>query len=495
MNQLNQRERKAKIICTIGPASDSEETLTAMINSGMDVARINFSHGSHEYYSEVINRIRRVAARSGKPVAILQDLQGPRLRIGTLTDGHPVELIEGDQLVITTKPIEGTRERISTNYTKLPQDVKPDDRLLLDDGRLELKVTQVEDTEISTLVIVGGKLHSYKGINLPGGLISIPAFTDKDQKDLEFGLSHDLDYVAVSFVQTAEDIERVRNAMRALYPRQDAKRGPWWRVDTPIIAKLERPSALDNLDEILERCQGVMVARGDLGVELSPQKVPSAQKKILERANEFGKIAITATQMLDSMVDNPSPTRAEASDVANAIFDGTDAVMLSAETAIGTYPVQVVQVMDEVICEAEQHESKWGRSKELDALLASPVTAVALARAARELAKILRVTAIIAFTRSGRSVRLIYKTRPPVPIMAFTVYSHTCARMALMRGVNPFLLPRAMSLQEMVISAENVLLERSEIEIGQQVVVIAGLPIERMPPSNMVLLHTVGSDI
>lgn len=492
---MHKLERRAKIICTIGPASDSELQISAMIKAGMDVARINFSHGSHQYYAEIIQRIRRVASKTGKAVAIMQDLQGPRIRVGTLTDGHPIELVTGDSIVITTETVEGNSKRVSTNYRGLPQDVETGDTLLLDDGKLELQVISVKDTEIINRVEVGGQLKAHKGINLPGRKINIPALTQKDRDDLAFGLSHNIDYVAVSFVQSAEDIVEVRTAIESLYPEDETKDGPWWRNDTPIIAKLERPTALDNLDEIMEVCQGVMIARGDLGVELSPQKVPSAQKRIIERANECGKIAITATQMLESMISNPRPTRAEASDVANAIFDGTDAAMLSAETAIGAFPVEAVQVMDEVICEAERHESKWGHTKEIDAIIASPVTAVALARAARELAKILEVAAIMAFTRSGRSVRLMSKTRPQVPIMAFTNYPHTCARMALMRGVSPFLVPHTNSLQDMVKSAEQVLLDSREVEMGHLAVVIAGLPIERMPPSNTVLLHRIGADI
>lgn len=492
---MNKPWRKTKIICTIGPASESENKISALIDAGMNVARINFSHGTHSYHDKLIQRIRRIAKASNKPISVMQDLQGPRVRIGSLIDGQPIKLKAGQELVITTIPLEGTRDVVSTNYVGLSEHVHPDDKLLIDDGKIELRVTRTDDKDVTTEVLVGGKLKPHKGINFPDGTLGIHAFTKKDREDLEFGISRNVDYVAVSFVQTADDPLRVREAMRALVDQQNTSNSQRDEIETPIISKLEHPLAIDNLDEILNVSQGVMIARGDLGVELSPEKVPAAQKHIIERANELGKISITATQMIESMVSNPIPTRAEASDVANAIFDGTDAVMLSAETAIGEFPVETVQTMDAIVCEAEKHEFKWGRYNDMDPHAVSPITAVALARAARDFSSMLNVSAVIAFTRSGRSVRILSKTRPPVPIMAFTIQPNTRDRMALMLGVTPFIVPRAMTLQEMVKSAEDLLLDNNIVKIGQRVVVIAGLPIDRMPPSNTVVLHTIGDAI
>ncbi len=478
--------RKTRIICTIGPASDSEERLAAMMAAGMNVARLNFSHGTHEHHARGIDRIRTVAAAMGLPVAILQDLQGPRIRVGAFAQGPTVELQTGAQFTITTQAVAGDSERVSTTYAGLPADVQRGDRLLLDDGNLELEVESAHETEVVTRVKVGGTLRAHKGINLPGVQMDIGALTEKDHADLAFGLQQAVDYVAVSFVQTEKDIVDVRTAMREINPE---------RAHTPIIAKLERPAALDNLERILDHCEGVMVARGDLGVEISAQKVPSAQKRIIELANERGNLVVTATQMLESMVSTPRPTRAEASDVANAIFDGTDAVMLSAETAVGEYPLETVRTIAEIIREAEQHEDDWGQSRERVVLQTAPVTAVALAMAARELAQTLEAAAIAVFTRSGRNVRLVSKTRPPVPIIAFTSDAETYTRMALFRGVVPFQVPRVMTLEEMTRSAEQVLLQSSPLDVGDQIVIIAGIPIADMRPANIVLLHTIGGDI
>ncbi|HJO34405.1 MAG: pyruvate kinase [Anaerolineales bacterium] len=478
--------RKTRIICTIGPASNSEELLAAMMAAGMNVARLNFSHGTHEHHARVIDRIRTVGAAMGLPVAILQDLQGPRIRIGAFAQGSTVELQTDARFIITTEAVAGDSERVCTTYARLPATAQPGDRLLLDDGNLELEVESAHETEVVTRVKVGGTLHARKGINLPGVQMDIGPLTEKDRADLTFGLQQGVDYVAVSFVQCGQDIDTVRATMREINAE---------RVNTPIIAKLERPAALDNLEQILDHCEGVMVARGDLGVEIGAQKVPSAQKRIIELANERGNIVVTATQMLESMISTPRPTRAEASDVANAIFDGTDAVMLSAETAVGEYPLETVRTIAEIIREAEQHEDEWGQSSHRAMLQTTPVTAVALARAARELAQTLGAAAIAVFTRSGRNVRLVSKTRPPVPIMAFTSDAETYTRMALFRGVVPFQVPRVMTLEEMTRSAEQVLLQSSPLDVGDQIVIIAGIPIADMRPANIVLLHTIGGDI
>ncbi|MFQ5407096.1 MAG: pyruvate kinase, partial [Anaerolineales bacterium] len=445
-NPLEFALRKTKIICTVGPASSSEETLAQMMLAGMNVARLNFSHGTHESHAEHIRRIRSVAQRLGIPIAILQDLQGPRIRIGRFGNGGSVLLETGQRFTLTTQTVVGTQDVVSTSYGDLPRTVGVGDFVLLDDGKLELQVASVSADEVVTTVHRGGRLASNKGINLPGVVVDIPVLTDKDRADIAFGLEQDVDYVAVSFVQKASDLQYVRRVLRTA--SADG-------TTVPVIAKLEKPVAIDNLDAILDESDGVMVARGDLGVEMSPQKVPSAQKYIIERANECGKIVITATQMLESMVSNARPTRAESSDVANAIFDGTDAVMLSAETAAGKYPVEAVRVMSEIAVEAERHEHEWGRFKEIDD--PTSVNAVALARAARELANNLSVAAIAIFTRTGSTARLVSKERPHVPILAFTPIPETYPRMALHWGVSPHLVQRATSVEEMIRYVENAL--------------------------------------
>ncbi|MGH2520919.1 MAG: pyruvate kinase, partial [Anaerolineales bacterium] len=418
--------RRTKIVCTIGPASASEERLATLIEVGMNVARLNFSHGTHEEHAAVIARIRRVANRLNKAVAILQDLQGPKIRTGTFMGGQPVELRDQAEFTITARPLEGTDEIVSTTYAGLPYDVHPGDRLLLDDGLLELRVESVEGQDVRTRVIHGGLLKEHKGINLPGIMINTPSLTDKDRADLAFGMAQGVDYVAMSFVRRPEDVALLKRALVEVDPKA---------AKLPVIAKLEKPAALDNLESIVEIADGVMVARGDLGVELSPQQVPTAQKRIIEAANRQRKIVITATQMLESMITNPLPTRAEASDVANAIYDGSDAVMLSGETAYGQYPVDSVKMMSAIINEAEVHMEEWGRWH--GAHESTSDDSVALARAARELAHDRDVTAIAIFTLTGRNARIMSKARPNVPILTFTPEPTTYQRLPLMWGVTP----------------------------------------------------------
>ena len=343
-------ERRTKIVATIGPATQSESQMRELILAGMNVARLNFSHGAHVEHAERIKQLRSTSERLGTPVTILQDLQGPKIRTGIIK-GDAVTLTAGDKLILTSRKIEGDRQKISVDFPDLPQVVKPGNRILLADGHMELKVLTTHEDEIETEVILGGTLSAHKGVNLPGIQLNIPGFTEKDEQDLAFGLAQGIDAVAISFVRTAKDVSRVRQAIAKYAPNQ---------VNLPIIAKLERPEALENLDAIIDVSDGVMVARGDLGVEMSPEEVPIAQKQIIRCANQNAKVVITATQMLESMIQNPRPTRAEASDVANAIFDGTDAVMLSGETAIGKYPIKTVEMMDSIICKAENHLATWG---------------------------------------------------------------------------------------------------------------------------------------
>lgn len=473
--------RYTKIVCTLGPASNTEDKLAALIEAGMNVARLNFSHGTHEEHAATLGRVRRVSNRLGKPVAILQDLQGPKIRTGTLAGGEAVELQENAEFTITAREIVGNAHEVSTTYTGLPDDVRPGSRLLLDDGLMELRVEKVDGPDVHTRVVHGGVLKEHKGINLPGVIVNIPSLTDKDRADLAFGVAQDVDYVAISFVRRPEDVANVKRALVEIDPRASK---------LPIIAKLEKPAALDNLDAIIEIADGVMVARGDLGVELSPQQVPTAQKRIIEAANRHRKIVITATQMLESMIEHPLPTRAEVSDVANAIFDGSDAVMLSGETASGHYPVESVKMMAAIIGEAEGHVKEWGRWH--GATESTSDDSIALARAARELAHDRDVSAIAIFTLSGRNARIMSKARPEVPILAFTPEPKTHLRLALLWGVTPYLIPHADSVEAMLAHVEAAMLLNSPVRPGQQVVLIAGLPTNKLVPANFILLHTVG---
>ncbi len=473
--------RRAKIIATIGPASESEPVLLRMMQAGLDVARMNFSHGTHAQHAERIARVRALAHRLGRPVAILQDLQGPKIRTGELQEGK-VTLQAGQTLTLTTAPVPGTAERISVDFADLPRAVQPGRRILLSDGQLELEVTAVRGEEVETRVLLGGVLTPHKGVNLPGVPLDIPGFTPKDEADLKFGLQQDVDAIAISFVRSAADIARVRQAIARHAPE---------RLHMPIIAKLERPEALENLHEIIHAADGVMVARGDLGVEMPPESVPIAQKRIIEEANRHAKIVITATQMLESMIYNPRPTRAEASDVANAVFDGTDAVMLSGETAVGRYPVKAVKMMNLVVRQAEAHLSDWGHWQG-----AAPDDvhddAAYITRAARELAHDRNVAAIAIFTVRGRTARLMSKQRPAVPILAFTPNEHTYRQMGMLWGVVPHLVPRADTMETMLAHVENAMIAETPIQAGQQVVLICGYPVGAMRPTNLALLHTVG---
>ena len=489
-------ERKAKIVATIGPASQDESVIERLLLAGMNVARLNFSHGTQAEHAARISSLRRVSARLSRPIAILQDLQGPKIRVGelaaplTLKAGQKVTLYAQDDGGRWTTDDPSTSLRASGRWTtedgSIPVDflelfgsVKAEDRILLDDGRIELVVLEVSACVAKAQVKTGGVLLSHKGINLPGARLDMPAFTGKDEADLTFGLSKGVDAVAVSFVRRAEDMKRVRQAIE----RQSSQAHPL------LIAKLERPEALECLDEILAVSDGVMVARGDLGVEMPPEDVPVAQKCVIQSANRSGKLVITATQMLDSMVHNPLPTRAEASDVANAIFDGTDAVMLSAETAVGDYPLESVAMMDKIIRQAEANFDAWGHlqgleSKERD-------DAASLARAARELAHDRDVAAIAVFTRTGRTAALMAKARSRVPVLAFTPEETTYRRMAMFWGVIPQRVPFADTVEKMISHVEAALKSSGLVQPGQQVVVISGFPVGEMRPPNMALLHTV----
>jgi pyruvate kinase len=479
-------DRFAKIVCTLGPSSNTRSMIQSLISAGMNVARLNFSHGTHEDHARLIELIREIADEMGVAITILQDLQGPKLRIGKLPEGK-IELKAGDQVTLSSSEssvVDAEDIFIPFEIPDLHKALKPTNHILLDDGQIEMEVQSVDGERIEAVVTLGGTLKSNKGVNLPGANLTIPSFTEKDREDLKFGLEKGVDMVAISFVKEAQDIITVRNAIKEYAPNS-------WAERTPIIAKLERPEALDDLDEIMKVTEGVMVARGDLGVEMSPAAVPIAQKEIIACANAHAKLVITATQMLDSMINNPRPTRAEATDVANAVFDGTDAVMLSGETAAGRYPLESVSMMSSIIMTAEANYAKWGDIT-FETEMAEQSDPVSITRAARELAKDRNVAAIVVFTQSGRTARLMSKTRPDVPILAFTPELCTYQQMSLYWGVTPLLVPYADTLEMMIKHVETAIATTTRLKKGQQVILISGFPVGAFRQPNLALLHTIG---
>jgi pyruvate kinase len=467
--------RRTKIVATIGPASGSPEMIMRLLEAGMDVARLNFSHGTYEEHAQRITTLREAARTLDRPLAILQDLQGPKIRTGPLVDDRPVQLRAGERFDITTHEIVGTAARVSTTYTALPHDVQSGDRILLSDGLIELRVLETTDDEVRTEVIFGGELREHQGINLPGVNISAPALTPKDAADLDFGLEQGVDYVALSFVRRAVDIQIIKQRIAAASKA------------TPVIAKIEKPEALDDLAAILEASDAIMVARGDLGVEMPPERVPVVQKQLIEAANAAGVPVITATQMLESMIRNPRPTRAEASDVANAIIDGTDAVMLSGETAAGQFPVESVQMMARI---AEAAEAS-GRHGDLHAMAAPPNTqansvANAISAAACAIVQTLPVRAVVAFTMSGSTARLVAHLRPTVPILAFTPNEIVCRRLNLVWGVTPIMCDYVDRLDDLGVRLGEILLARGFAQPGDTIVMTGGHPIAARGQTNFV---------
>jgi pyruvate kinase len=452
--------RQAKLVCTIGPASNSEEMIRELMLSGMDVARLNFSHGTHDEHAAVIRRLRGVATELGRTICILQDLQGPKIRTGPLKDRLPVTLQRGQTLTITAADVMGTAETIATTYRGLGKDVKPGEPILLSDGRIDLIVRKVRGTDVVCEVLNGGTLGEHQGINLPGTNVSIPSLTEKDEADLDFGLRNAVDIVALSFVRTAQDVMRARQAI--------TDRG----YSVPLVAKLEKPQAIENLDSILEVAQAVMVARGDLGVELAPEKVPLIQKQVIRRALDFRRPVITATQMLESMIENPRPTRAETSDVANAVLDGTDAVMLSGETAVGKYPREAVQMMSRIVVEAESAhlQQLLPQLRHAEHLSIAETICEAMAHAARDLA----VRAIAIYTQTGTTPRMLSKYRPCAAIYAFTSSEAVCNRMNLFWGVTPLRCPAGLSAERMAQFAEAELTRRQVLARGDIFGLVAG---------------------
>jgi pyruvate kinase len=443
---------------------------------GMDAARLNFSHGTHRDHARNIARLRSIAKQESRTICILQDLQGPKIRTGPLKDHSPVTLKSGARVTITPRDISGTSNLISTTFSSLAQEVRPDARILLSDGLIELRVVRVRGANVECEVVNGGVLGEHQGINLPGIALSIPALTSKDREDLEFGLEHGIDVVALSFVRSASDIRTAKQIITA----HDS--------DVPVIAKLEKPQALDQLEKIFEAADGVMVARGDLGVELPPERVPVIQKHVIRRSAEWRKPVITATQMLESMIENPRPTRAEASDVANAVFDGTDAVMLSAETATGLYPRQAVVMMSKIVVEAESNMKEFmqPRRRQQRRMTIPETICESIAHAADDL----HMSAIAVFTETGNTARLISKFRPQAEVYAFAHVQPVCNRMNLFWGIRPVRRSRALTAEQMLASAEQELLRKGVIKPGDVLGVVAGTQMAS-GSTNFMRLHEV----
>ena len=477
--------RRTKIVCTLGPSSDNEATVRSLLAAGMDIARLNFSHGNHETHRKNYELLRRCASSMGKNLAIMMDLQGPKIRTGKLVGGTPIELIRGQSFFITTRSIEGDINGVSTTYQSLASDVRKGDRILLSDGLLELRVESASNTDVHCTVVQGGMLGEKKGINLPGVAVSAPSMTEKDIEDLAFGLSLGVDYVALSFVRRPEDI-------------LDAKR----RIEEAggtahIVAKIERPEALACFDQILAVTDAVMVARGDLGVEVDLQRVPQIQKTLIRACNDTGVPVITATQMLESMISNSRPTRAEAADVANAIYDGTDAVMLSGETASGKFPIEAVSMMNEIaqcadnaISTAPQHDSSV-RMRE-SSFRRQGSFSDAIGQAVTRLTQLVNITRIVCFSKSGHTAFTVSRYRPKTPITTITYSEETRRRCALYWGVDAICAPAVLTTDEMINTVEQSLFERGLVQRDDTIIIVAGAPLGMGGRTNLLKLHRVG---
>jgi pyruvate kinase len=469
--------RRAKIVCTLGPASSTPSMVERMVRAGMDAARLNFSHGSPEEHAQRVKLVRAASGTLKQPVAIIADLQGPKIRTGILEGGAPVTLRQGQLLVITTRGVAGNANLISTDFLPLPHSVRLGGRILLSDGQIELHVRKIRGRDVICEVVNGGRLGEHQGINLPGAQLDIPSVTRKDRRDLGLALRLGVNYIAISFVRSAADVKAVKAAV--------ARHG----YDTPVIAKLEKPEAIDNLDSILRVADAVMVARGDLGVEMSPEQVPVIQKEIISRAREFLRPVITATQMLDSMKENPRPSRAEASDVANAIFDGSDALMLSGETAVGLYPLESVAMMDRIIRVAEASSAHPSIPAQRGNLSVSETIADALCHATDAL----RMKVVAVFTESGSSAQLVSKYRPAAPIIAFSPNFETRRRLSLCWGVLPRTIDRVTNIDQLTRLAEKRLREEGLVRPGDIIGIVAGTPLGVRGTTNIMKLHEVGT--
>ena len=482
---MNRRAR-TKIVATIGPATNTPEKIEQLIAAGVSVFRLNFSHGSHDEHRRVYETIRETSARLGMTIAILQDLQGPKLRVGELASATPVTLVNGQTFSICTNEVQGTSELVSTSYDRLGRDLNPGDPVLIDDGRLRLEVVDIDlDTEhgdvVRTRVLQGGELKPRKGINLPRTLVTAPALTTKDRADLAFGIKLGVDLIALSFVRRPEDLDEAR----ALIAESGGSQ--------PLIAKIEKPQAIQVLPAIVNASDGVMVARGDLGVELSPEEVPLIQKRIIRLANSAGRPVITATQMLESMISQPQPTRAEASDVANAILDGTDAVMLSGETAVGSYPVEAVETMVQIAqtIERDRIGTPWQLSRVGIRTYENQTESQAVGHAARALADDLRVKAIVVLTRTGNTAQNVSMERPVEPVIAMTDQAHIGRRLALWHGVIPIVLPLESTIDELIRQVDGEVVRRRFAVAGDRIVIVGSNPHRSARSAIFLEVHTI----
>ncbi len=470
--------RRAKIVCTMGPAVESPEKVRELIAAGMNMARLNLSHGGYPEHQARLDRVRIAAKEAGVPVAILVDLQGPKIRLARFKAG-PHDLSRGDIFTITTDDVEGTKERVGTTYKGLPGDCKPGDRILIDDGKVTVEVVEVKGNDVVTKVIEPGAVSNNKGINLPGVAVSVPALSEKDMDDLRWGLKAGADFIALSFVRSADDIVDVHRIMDEV------------GIRIPVIAKIEKPQAVENLQGIVNAFDGIMVARGDLGVELPIEEVPLVQKHCIELAREAAKPVIVATQMLDSMITNSRPTRAEATDCANAVLDGADALMLSGETSVGEFAIEAVQTMARIISHTEQ-----GGMDMIRPMKSSPKTkGGAITKAATEVGAIVGAKYLVTFTQSGDSARRTARLRSPIPILAFTPEVGTYNRMALDWGVEPELTPMVKHTDEMVMQADTLLLKSGRCKEGELVVIVAGSPPGIPGSTNAMRVHRVGDAV
>ena len=470
--------RRAKIVCTIGPATDSPAQISALVEAGMDVARINRSHGTQEAHEKVYEEVRKAASASGRAIAVLVDLQGPKIRLGEFKNGK--ELLEvGDTFTITTDDVEGTKERVGTTFKGLPGDCRVGDSLLIDDGNVAVRVVDVTDTDVVTTVEVGGYVSDHKGLNLPGVAVSVPALSEKDKEDLRWALNLGADLIALSFVRSAVDIEDVHQIME--------EEGRF----VPVIAKIEKPQAVENLQGIVQAFDGIMVARGDLGVEMPLESVPLVQKRAIELARREAKPVIVATQVMDSMIKNPRPTRAEASDCANAILDGADAVMLSGETSVGAYPLEAVRTMARIIENVEENGGE--RIAPLGAFVHS--RSGVITHAASHIAEMMEVKFVVTFTQSGATSRLMSRLRSPIPLLAFTPLDSTRNQLALSWGVQTYRVPEVRHTDDMVWQVDQVLQATHLAEAGDQIVIVAGMPPGTPGSTNSIRVHTIGDDL
>lgn len=470
--------RKTKILCTLGPATDTPKMIAALLDAGMNAVRLNFSHGTHEQHAANVKRVRAAAKDRDRGVPIVADLQGPKVRTGKLEGGKPIPISTGQELILTPEEILGTSERVSIDYASLAQDVVAGDRVLLADGAVQLQVVRLEGADVVCEVMNDGELGEHKGVNVPGADMSVPSITEKDKEDLRFALSQGVEYIAQSFVRTAKDVQLTKNLIG------------WAGSSAKVIAKIEKPQALDNLEEILAVADGVMVARGDLGVELNPWQVPLAQKQIIEAAARWRKPVITATQMLESMIANPMPTRAEASDVANAVFDGSDALMLSAETATGKYPIEAVRMMAQIIETAETHSK--GANLDLGPA-ASPEQGFSaeVAHSAARLAEQLGARYIVVYTESGYTAQLISKHHPTCSIAAFSRNIEVCRRLKLLWGVRSKQIREVTELDELVLLVDSMLRDLGWVDPGDLIVLVAGTPLMTVGHTDLIKLHRI----